>query len=107
MAELSHWLRQRDSAVSDLTVAGVENFLRCRARSRRPRKGDAAGLKAFFELPRRKGLVTAPPLKHVEKTAIDKLLDDFNLYLRQERVLAPTTVAKLHILHQEVFGAPF
>src|SRR5437016_8587206 len=36
----------------------------------------------------RKGLVTL-----VERTTIDKLLDDFSLYLQQERVLAPTTVA--------------
>src|SRR5437870_6032562 len=36
----------------------------------------------------RKGLVTL-----VERTTIDKLLDDFSLYLQQERVLAATTVA--------------
>ena len=33
------------------------------------------------------------PVTPVEGTTIDKLLDDFSLYLRQERVLAPTTVA--------------
>jgi len=42
--------------------------------------------------PHRKGLVAAP-VTLVEKTTIDKLLDDFSLYLQQERVLAPTTVA--------------
>src|SRR5207244_4654941 len=40
----------------------------------------------------RKGLVAAP-VTLVAKTTIDKLLDDFSLYLQQERVLAPTTVA--------------
>ena len=40
----------------------------------------------------RKGLVAAP-VTLVERTTIDKLLDDFSLYLQQERVLAPTTVA--------------
>ncbi len=40
----------------------------------------------------RKGLVVAP-VTLVERTTIDKLLDDFSLYLQQERVLAPTTVA--------------
>jgi hypothetical protein len=39
----------------------------------------------------RKGLVA--PVTPVERTTIDKLLDDFRLYLQQERVLAPTTVA--------------
>src|SRR6516165_8659909 len=40
----------------------------------------------------RKGLV-ATPVTLVERTTIDKLLDDFSLYLQQERALAPTTVA--------------
>ena len=35
----------------------------------------------------RKGLVAAP-VTPVERTTIDKLLDDFSLYLQQERVLA-------------------
>ena len=90
VAELSHWLRQRKFTVSDLTVTKVVRFLRCRAWPRHIRRGDAAGPKAFFELLRRKGLVAAP-VNHVAKTAIDKLQDDFSLYLRQERVLAPTT----------------
>jgi len=38
----------------------------------------------------RKGLV-ATPVTLVERTTIDKLLDDFSLYLQQERALAPTT----------------
>jgi integrase/recombinase XerD len=93
VAELSHWLQQRDLAVRDLTVAKVENFLRNRARPGLIRPGDAASLKAFFELLRRKGLVTAPPVEHIKKTAIDKLLDNFSLYLRQERALASGTIA--------------
>jgi site-specific recombinase XerD len=91
VAELSHWLQQRKSSVSDLTVAKMENFLRNRARPARVRSGDAAGLKAFFELLLRKGQVTAS-VNHVQKTGIDKLQEDFGLYLQQERVLAPTTV---------------
>lgn len=33
------------------------------------------------------------PVTLVEGTTIDKLRDDFSLYLQQERVLASTTVA--------------
>jgi integrase/recombinase XerD len=64
-----------------------------RARPQSGRKGDAASLKAFFELLHRKGLVAAPPVEHIKKTAIDKLLDNFSLYLRQERALASGTIA--------------
>ena len=91
VTELSHWLQQRKSTVRDLTAAKMENFLRNRARPARVRSGDAAGLKAFFELLLRKGQVTAS-VNHVQKTGIDKLQEDFGLYLQQERVLAPTTV---------------
>jgi len=93
VAELSHWLWQRDLGVTDLTVTKWKHFLRYRAWPQSGRNGDAAGLKAFFELLRRKGLVTAPPVEHIKKTAIDKLLDNFSLYLRQERVLASGTIA--------------
>lgn len=92
VAELSHWLRQRNFTVGDLTVTEVDRFLRSRAWPRHIRQGEAAGPKAFFELLRRQGLVAAP-INHVAKTAIDKLQDDFSLYLRQERVLVPGTVA--------------
>jgi len=44
----------------------------------------------------RKGLV-AVPVTLVERTTIDKLPDDFSLYLQQERVLAPTTVANYYL----------
>jgi site-specific recombinase XerD len=91
VAELSCWLQQRESTVNDLTVKKMENFLRDRARPGRIRSGDAAGLKAFFELLLHKGQV-ARSVNHAPKTAIEKLQDDFGLYLRQERVLAPTTV---------------
>jgi integrase/recombinase XerD len=91
VAELSHWLRRRDLAVADLTLTHLENYLRFRARSRRIRPGDAASLKVFFELLHQKGLVIAQ-IELVDKTPIDELQDEFRLYLRQERVLAPSTV---------------
>jgi site-specific recombinase XerD len=92
VAELSQWMQQRDLAVRDLTVAKADRFLRWRTWPRHIRQGDAAGLKGFFKLLCRKGLVAAP-VNHVTQTAIGKLQDDFSVYLRQERLLARTTVA--------------
>jgi hypothetical protein len=85
-------MQQRDLAVRDLTVTKVARFFRYGTWPRHIRQGDAAGPKAFFELLCRKGLV-ATPVNHVTQTAIEKLHNDFSLYLRQERLLAPTTVA--------------
>lgn len=92
VAELSHWLWQRDLTVGNLSVTTMERFLSHRAMPKFIRRGDAAGLRAFLELLRRKGLVAAQ-VNPVEKTPISKLLGDFSLYLQQERVLAPGTIA--------------
>jgi integrase/recombinase XerD len=67
VAELSHWLRRPDLAVADLTLTHLGNYLRFRARSRRRRPGDAASLKAFFELLHQKGLPKSLPLQHVKR----------------------------------------
>jgi integrase/recombinase XerD len=93
VAELSQWLRQQDLVVSDLASMHLESYLEFRARSRRTRPGDAASLKVFLELLQQKNLVVAP-VELVENTPIDKLQDEFSLYLQQERVLAPTTVIR-------------
>jgi len=93
VAELSQWLRQQDLVVADLTSMHLESYLEFRARSRRTRPGDAASLKVFLKLLQQKNLVVAP-VEFVEKTPIDKLQDEFSLYLQQERVLAPTTVIR-------------
>jgi len=91
VAELSHWLRRQNLAAADLSLTHLENFLRFRARSRRRRPDDAAGLKAFLDSLHQKGLVL-DRVELVEKTPIDELQGEFTLYLRQERVLAPSTV---------------
>ena len=91
VAELSHWLRRQNLAAADLSLTHLENFLRFRARSRRRRPDDAAGLKAFLESLHQKGL-GLKRVERVEKTPIDELRGEFTLYLRQERVLAPSTV---------------
>jgi integrase/recombinase XerD len=90
-AELSHWLRKKDLAVADLKVADLEKYLKYRSRSVRVRRGDAANLKAFYEVLCQKGLVVER-VAPVPKTPIEELQDEYSLYLREERALAPTTV---------------
>lgn len=105
VAELSQWLRQRDLVVSDLTSMHLESYLEFRARSRRTRPGDAASLKVFLELLQQKNLVVAP-VEFDEKTPIDKLQDEFSLYLQQERVLA-THGDPLRVHRQGIIETPF
>jgi len=106
VAELSQWLRQQDLVVSDLTSMYLEKYIEFRARSRRTRPGDAASLKAFLELLQQKNLVVTP-VEFVEKTPIDKLQDEFSLYLQQERVLAPITVIRYASFAKELLKHRF
>jgi site-specific recombinase XerD len=92
IAEFNHWLWGRHLTVRDITATKVEQFLRARARPQPIKPGSAACLKAFFKLLDRKGVVAAS-LSTIEKAGIDKVLGDFSLYLQQERVLAPGTIA--------------
>jgi len=65
-----------------------------------------ASLKVFLELLQQKNLVVAP-VEFVEKTPIDKLQDEFSLYLQQERVLAPTTVIRYASFAKELLKHRF
>src|SRR5260370_35286534 len=106
MKSVSTWLRQQDLVVSDLTSMYLEKYIEFRARSRRTRLGDAASLKAFLELLQQKNLVVTP-VEFVEKTPIDKLQDEFSLYLQQERVLAPITVIRYASFTKELLKDRF
>ena len=100
IAEFSHWLCSRHLTVRDITATKVEQFLRARARPQPIKPGSAGCLKAFFKLLNRKGVVAAP-LSTIEKTEIDKVLGDFSLYLQQERVLAPGTIANYLLITKQ------
>ena len=90
-AKLSRWLGKKNLAVADLKVADLENYLKYRSRLVRIRRGDAANLKAFYELLCQKGLVVGR-VDPVPKTPIEELQSEFSLYLGEERALAPTMV---------------
>jgi len=90
-AKLSRWLGRKNLAVADLKVADLESYLKCRSRRVRVRRGDAANLRAFYELLCQKGLVVAR-VDPIPKTPIEELQGKFGLYLGEERALAATTV---------------
>lgn len=99
IAQFSHWLWRRHLTVRDITVTKMKRFLRSRARPQPIGPGSAACLKAFFELLAREGVLAAPPT--IEKAGMDKLLGDFSLYLQQERLLAPGTIANYLLITKQ------
>jgi integrase/recombinase XerD len=90
--DFSVWLRKRAISLKDLSAEHAECFLRHRARHLRPRTDDIVGLSQLLDLLRKEGIVA---LRQVCKQSmpLDSLLEQYALYLREERAVAPVTVA--------------
>jgi site-specific recombinase XerD len=90
VADFGCWLAKRGIRAQDITAELFRPYLRARARRRRPTRNDLSALQRLLELLRRQGVVAAAVLPVA--TPAQRLLDEFRLYLRQERALASTTV---------------
>jgi integrase/recombinase XerD len=89
--DFSAWLTRRMININDLTLEQGERYLRYRARHRRPNTDDIAGLKQLLEVLRDEGIV-AHRKECKRSTPVDRLVDRYALYLREERAVAPDTV---------------
>jgi len=89
--DFSAWLSRRGTNIEDITLEQAGDYLRYRARYRRPRSDDVASLKQLLELLREEGIVAQ---RRVCKQSIplDRLLYRYASYLREERAVAPDTV---------------
>jgi integrase/recombinase XerD len=91
VADFSEWLKQKNIAKDDISPEHTERYLRYRALHRRPRKTDVATMRRLLNLLREEGVIKQRPAR-TETTPIERLLDEYALYLRQERALAPKTL---------------
>jgi len=90
-ADFSRWLKQRGVTAQGIRPEHTKRYLRYRAHHRRPHRGDAAALERLLGLLRKKGTIAQSEVP-VANTALQRLIDEYALYLRQERVLAPATL---------------
>ena len=91
VADFSRWLKQQGITLQQTTSEHTKRYLRYRAQQHRPRRGDAAALEHLLDFLRQGGAV-AEKVVPVVNTPTKQLVDEFGLYLRQERALASTTV---------------
>src|SRR5262245_24498786 len=89
--DFSAWLSRQRTNIEDITLEQAGNYLRCRARHRRPGSDDVASLNQLLELLRDEGIVAQRKVCK-QSTPRDRLLDRYALYLRDERLVAPCTV---------------
>jgi len=91
-SEFGRWVQRQNVALVELRNDQPQRFLRYRARFRKPREGDLAACKSVYDLLQQKGIIAPPPIP--ERSPAGRLIDEFSLYLRQERQLASTTVTR-------------
>lgn len=83
----SRWLHQRRIDMPELTCDVGQRFLRDKIR----RSGDPATLGHFLMWMHGRGLILAQALLSHEKSAVDKLVEEYSAYLLNERGLASTS----------------
>jgi len=99
VSAFSCWLKRKKIALVEITSAPVEAFLRYRARHRNL-VGARYALIGLIEWLQEKGIIarrTAP----VETSGIDRVVQEYGAYLREERGLAPATLRNYsaHVRH--------
>jgi integrase/recombinase XerD len=92
VCDFSAWLRQRPIKIEDISPEHVERYLRYRAQHRCPKAEDVAGLRRLLDLLRAEGVIAQQQACR-EATPLECLLEQYALYLREERSLVPCTVA--------------
>ena len=88
----SRWLGQGAVTPEGITSGHATRYLRYRARRRRPCLGDRAALTHLMDFLRHEGVVPVEEVAVHERTPIDRCADAYEVYLREGRALATTTV---------------
>jgi integrase/recombinase XerD len=88
----SLWLKKSRVPLHSVTSAHVGQYLRCRNRRRRPRRGDLAALGHFIEFLRREGVLASESMSASPPTPSEQCVLTYEQYLREERALAEVTI---------------
>ena len=100
------WLRKRGIGLKDLSAEHAERYLRHRARRLRPRTDDIVGLSQLLDILRKEGIVAQRQVCK-QSTPLDRLLEQYALYLREERAVAPVTVVLYSRVAHEFLAQSF
>lgn len=89
----SRWLGQRAVSARRVSTEHEARYLRCRARRHQVRREDVTALGQFLVFLRNEGLILAEKKAPRRLTSVEREAQAFETYLRDERVLAETTIA--------------
>ena len=88
----SQWLGEKALRPPNIHSQHCTQYLRYRARRLRIQRCDAIALGQFLEFLRRQGVTAAEKAPLRRLTPVDRCAQDFERYLREERVLAQATI---------------
>jgi integrase/recombinase XerD len=91
VADFSHWLTRRGWSLASLDEARITQFHR-QHRGDAPRRGDVATGRQLLAFLRDLGGSPPPSLPHADRSALSRLLQDYERFLSAERGLARSTV---------------
>jgi Site-specific recombinase XerD len=91
-AGFSRWLGHKGVAAQDIVTDHPAQYLRQRARRLRIGRGDAFALQQFMEFLRREGVIPQEKTTACSTTPVERCVQEFEGYLRDERVLARATL---------------
>jgi integrase/recombinase XerD len=92
VADFSRWLKQSHAVLPAITDEHIPSYLRYRARHRRPRSSDTYVLKRMLDFLRQQGAIAKLPTVAIAVTPDRQLLDEYTVYLQQERGLSAETI---------------
>jgi integrase/recombinase XerD len=92
VADFSRWLKQTHAVLPAIAAEHIPRYLRYRARHRRRRSSDTCVLKRLLDFLRQQRAIEELPTLSVEVTPSQMLLDEYTVYLQQERVLSTETI---------------
>ena len=102
IGDFSGWLKKKDVAVRDLDSKVIERFLRFRQRQQKIRRGDPITLNRLLSMLCQKGVVKP---EQVVESALEKVINQFERYLSQERGLSQATLQNyLPVIDQFLSG---
>jgi integrase/recombinase XerD len=91
-AFFSRWLQRNGIALREVSSGHAQRFLRHCNRRMLVRRGEAAALRRLIEFLLREKVIPAQKVPPARLTAVEHCVQDFESYLRDERVLARATI---------------
>lgn len=90
--DFSRWLGERALRPPNIQAQHCAQYLRYRARRKKMHRGDALALIQFREFLCHQGVIAAEKIPPERLTPVERCAQDFERYLREERLLASATI---------------